>query len=82
MSEAVDPLPHDSIDASNVKFVRVGGTVKVKGELVQLEREDGTLEFVSLDPPVSPKSYADVGSEGNVYYRCQNINLFGCRYCP
>ena len=57
-------MPHDSIDASNVKFVRVGGTVKVKGELFQREREDGTLEFVSLDPPPSPKSYADVGSEG------------------
>ena len=64
MSEAVDALPHDSIDVSNVKFVRVGGEVRVKGELYQLERDDGTVELVSLDPPPSPKSYYDPGSEG------------------
>ena len=64
MSEAVDALPHDSIDASNVKFVRVDGEVRVKGELYQLERADGTVEFVSLDPPPSPKSYHDAGSDG------------------
>ena len=54
MSEAVDALPHDSIDVSNVKFVCVAGEVKVKGELYQLEREDGTLEIVSLDAPPRP----------------------------